>query len=156
MKRLLLLLIPLSMLVGCDHATKMMAKAHLEDQPSITVVDGLLDLRYTENRDVGFSLLRFVPDEVRTPLIYLLNGVALVLAGLLTWRHRATGRKWLPAGFMLLAAGAIGNNSDRMLHGYVTDFIHLPYWPVFNVADICIVAGVACFLIGMMRIRSHA
>jgi signal peptidase II len=45
--------------------------------------------------------------------------------------------------FGLIAAGAIGNVIDRAARGYVVDFIHVTHWPVFNVADVAIVLGIA-------------
>jgi signal peptidase II len=51
---------------------------------------------------------------------------------------------WLPTG--LLIGGAIGNLIDRLAHGAVTDFIKLPLWPAFNVADIAITFGVLSLL----------
>jgi signal peptidase II len=47
---------------------------------------------------------------------------------------------WLPTG--LLTGGALGNLYDRIAHGSVTDFIKLPHWPAFNVADMAITFGV--------------
>ena len=47
--------------------------------------------------------------------------------------------------YALLLAGALGNLSDRLFRGYVVDFIHLHHWPIFNVADICIVVGALLF-----------
>jgi signal peptidase II len=51
---------------------------------------------------------------------------------------------WLPTG--MLVGGAIGNLIDRVASGSVTDFIKLPYWPAFNVADISITFGVLILL----------
>jgi signal peptidase II len=48
--------------------------------------------------------------------------------------------------YALIAAGAIGNAADRLLRGRVIDFIHLRFWPVFNVADVAVVAGVILLL----------
>ena len=50
----------------------------------------------------------------------------------------------MPTG--LLLGGAIGNLIDRLLHGSVTDFIKLPHWPAFNVADMAITFGVLSLL----------
>jgi signal peptidase II len=52
---------------------------------------------------------------------------------------------WLPTG--LLVGGAVGNLIDRLVHGYVTDFIKLPAWPAFNIADVAITAGVLALLL---------
>src|SRR5881394_4071127 len=82
--RPLLALAALATLVGCDHATKYAAKAGLEGQQAHPVIGSVLDLRYRENTDVAFNLLRFVPERVRGPLLLVCGGVAmLVLAALL-------------------------------------------------------------------------
>ena len=47
------------------------------------------------------------------------------------------------AGFACIVAGALGNALDRATRGHVVDFIHVHFWPVFNVADILVVAGIA-------------
>jgi signal peptidase II len=152
MRPFVLLLIPLALLVGCDHATKYAAKSRLEAHPPVAVIGGVLDLTYTENHDVGFAMLRFVPEAVRPPVIYTLNALALLLLGLVAWRHRAS--PWIRAGFVLAVAGALGNNTDRLARGYVVDFLALPFWPVFNLADIYIVAAFACLVIGLWRIEA--
>ena len=51
---------------------------------------------------------------------------------------------WLPTG--MLVGGAIGNLIDRVANGQVTDFIKLPAWPAFNVADMSITFGVLILL----------
>jgi signal peptidase II len=51
---------------------------------------------------------------------------------------------WLPTG--LLVGGALGNLIDRLVHGYVTDFIKLPAWPAFNLSDMAITIGVLTLL----------
>ncbi len=51
---------------------------------------------------------------------------------------------WLPTG--LLVGGAVGNLIDRIVHGYVTDFIKLPAWPAFNLSDMAITVGVLSLL----------
>ena len=51
---------------------------------------------------------------------------------------------WLPTG--LLVGGAAGNLIDRIRLGAVTDFIKLPHWPAFNVADIAVTVGVVTLL----------
>jgi signal peptidase II len=51
---------------------------------------------------------------------------------------------WLPVG--LLVGGAVGNLIDRLANGSVTDFVKLPFWPAFNVADMAITFGVLALL----------
>jgi len=136
-------LLALVALVGCDHVTKHVAKADLQGRPPQALigskVDSVLDLRYVENTDVAFNLMRAVPEGTRAPLLLatgLLGCVTLLV--LLAWRPR---RPAVQAALLLVAAGALGNTLDRVARGYVVDFIHVRHWPVFNVADICVTAG---------------
>jgi signal peptidase II len=112
-------------------------------------VHGVFDLDYVENRDTGFGLLRAVPETVRRPFltaVQLVSGAAFLLLGL-----RRNVRPVIRACLLLVSAGAIGNGLDRLLRGYVVDFLHLHHWPVFNVADIYITAGAILLLIASRR-----
>jgi signal peptidase II len=139
--RRILALAPLAALVGCDHATKYVAKAELEHQPPRLLLGRLLDLRYAENTDVAFNALRWIPAGVRAPLLLILGAAALFLVARALMRRSGTGAA--RAGLTLILAGALGNYSDRLLRGYVVDFVHVPHWPVFNVADIFVTVGAA-------------
>ena len=67
-----------------------------------------------------------------------------------TSRATRTGRWiWLPTG--LLLGGALGNIIDRVREGAVIDFVKLPHWPAFNVADSAITIGVVVLLVVMER-----
>lgn len=55
------------------------------------------------------------------------------------------------AGAVLMAAGTLGNLFDRIRLGYVVDFLELPYWPVFNLADTALVVGTGFILLGVIR-----
>jgi signal peptidase II len=138
------------MLVGCDHATKYAAKTELENQRPHQLISRVLDLRYVENRDIAFTLLAAVPPAVRTPLLLAFGALAVVALSLLLIRSRAAASERV--ALALLLAGAAGNYVDRVVRGYVVDFIHVPHWPVFNVADALVVAGVA--LLGLSRLRA--
>jgi signal peptidase II len=159
------LLLLVALLVGCDHATKLAAKAALEGATPLSIIPGLLDFEYAENRDTAFSLSRGWAHPAKA---WLLLGLALlVLAAVLAvwWRRTAPPRharrglhlrKARPlehAAFALIVGGAIGNVVDRAGHGYVVDFIHVHRWPVFNIADIAITLG--ALLIGWTAVRQR-
>lgn len=151
--RSLLLLASLVSLVGCDHATKYVAKAELQAQPAQAVVEPFLNLRYVENTDIAFNLLSFIPESVRFPLLLVLGAVATLSLLVLLLRGKVGG--WALAGLLLATAGALGNYLDRLVRGYVVDFIHLSYWPVFNVADVLICVGFGFLAIHAVRSRDH-
>jgi len=142
-------LLALLALVGCDHVTKQVAKADLQGQPPRPMLGSVLELRYVENTDVAFNLLRAVPEKTRAPLLLVsgLLGCATLLT-LLAWRPR---RPAIQVALVLVAAGALGNTLDRVARGYVVDFIHVPHWPVFNVADICVTAGAGLIVWATLR-----
>ena len=147
--RLLALILTVVPLVGCDHATKYWAETKLQGAAPIEILPNVLDLTYVRNFDVAFSLLRHVPDGWRFTLIVGLGLLAIALVSfVLLWRR-------LPlleaSAYTLILSGAIGNVSDRILRGYVVDFVHLHYWPVFNAADVWVVLGVALLAVSAVR-----
>jgi signal peptidase II len=149
LRRLASFLVPLVTLVGCDHVTKIAAKSQLESQPPRKLIRSVLELRYVENTDVGFGLLRFIPEQVRGPLLLVLGAVAIVALG--AWLLRARLPPLGRAAAVLILAGALGNYVDRLARGYVVDFIHLRHWPVFNAADIWLSAGMILLLWSSFR-----
>ena len=144
--RFALMLAAVSMLVGCDHTTKHLAETALSNQSPLVLVPGVLDLSYVRNHDVAFNLLRSVPDGWRAPMLTLVGAIAVIaLSAWLIARRRGPWPESLAIGSLL--AGALGNTADRVLRGYVVDFIHVHRWPVFNVADVLIVVGVGLLLL---------
>jgi signal peptidase II len=137
-------------LVGCDHATKVAAKAELEHQAPRHLFGSLLDVRYLENTDVAFNALRWIPEGVRSPLLIVFGAIAILCVLIVLQR---TGSPATRASLVLILAGALGNYADRLTRGYVVDFIHVPHWPVFNVADICVTAGVILLCWSGLRSR---
>lgn len=70
------------------------------------------------------------------------SALALLLVAVLWARMRKTATRAQHIAWALIFSGALGNVVDRAFRGVVIDFIHLSHWPVFNVADIAVVAGV--------------
>ncbi|HLK39164.1 MAG TPA: signal peptidase II [Polyangiaceae bacterium] len=137
-------------LAGCDRASKVAAEAALSGHEPLSLVRGVLDLRYAENRDVAFNALSRV--SVQVPAWGLTAFAALAtMALLVAWAARRRRPLAQHAGFALVAAGALGNALDRVLRGSVVDFMHVHHWPVFNVADVLIVAGVALLALARQR-----
>jgi signal peptidase II len=136
----LLILVLLLLLVGCDHASKGVAKAELESGGAREVISGLVSFRYVENTDVAFNLLRWVPESIRFPALLAVGAVAVAALVFLLLRARWDLGVALFA-LVLVTAGAVGNYLDRVVRGYVVDFVHFEHWPVFNVADVYITVG---------------
>jgi signal peptidase II len=131
---------------GCqtDLSTKAWAVESLKDGPW-TVVPGILEMRYAENRAIAFSMLSDVPARIRTPLIFGLACVSLAALLAYAWTLRRRG-PWRIAPLALILAGAVGNIIDRYRNGYVVDFVRVHWheawsFAIFNVADSLITVG---------------
>jgi signal peptidase II len=134
------LLVAVAGLVGCDQTTKRYAERSLAGGLPTPLVKNVLELRYTENRGVAFSAERWFPRAPRGTLIVAIRPVVLLFLLALWWAHRRS--RWpVHAAFALTLAGALGNLLDGVLRGYVIDFVHLRGWPIFNLADMYITAG---------------
>jgi signal peptidase II len=123
-----------------DLLTKVMAVAHLTPGEPVSVVGSLLRLDLVRNPGAAFST------GTSYPLV--LSVIAVVAAGVVIRFGRRLGDPTWAVALGLLLAGVCGNLTDRVfrepgfLRGHVVDFMELPHWPVFNVADMLIDAAV--------------
>lgn len=132
-----------ALLIGLDQATKWLAVASLPYQVQVNFVPGLWNWHLTHNTGAAFSFLANAGGWQHGFFIALATLISVVLAVALRRVPREDWRNAFP--FALIIAGALGNLIDRLRLGYVVDFVEWFvagfYWPVFNVADSCIVVG---------------
>ena len=145
----LLFAVVAALAIVADQVTKVLAVRHLTDHPDVEVVGELLQLHLTYNPGAAFSL--------GTRFTVVLACLAMLATLVVLWLSRRIGSPvWaLAMGFLL--AGIDGNLADRLFRepgpfrGHVVDFLMLPNWPIFNVADVCINIGVGLVLIQILR-----
>ena len=126
-----------------DQVAKAIVRSEIVIGEEIDVV-GPLGLTQTHNTGVAFGLA----GGTGAPLII----VMLVALGVVTYlfaQDPARPGMWVASG--LLAGGAVGNLIDRIGAGHVTDFIELPPWPPFNVADVGVTFGVVILVLIYLR-----
>ncbi len=121
--------------VALDQGVKAMIQSNLVPGERVSAFPGL-HLTNIHNKGIAFGLA----GGGGTGLV-LLTIAALALILVLFARNATRPGLWIPIG--LIAGGAFGNLADRLRIDSVTDFIDLPLWPAFNLADIAIVIGVA-------------
>ncbi len=127
------------LVLALDIVTKVTVVATLSDRPPIRLLGGFLKLRVDRNPGAAFS---FGPSL--TILFSLIAIIVIVVILRSSRRIRSLG--WAIA-FGLLLGGATGNLVDRFFRwpgpfrGWVVDWIQVPHWPVFNLADSAIVCG---------------
>lgn len=139
----LFLVISLAILM-LDQAVKRYISVNLEIGQVIRVLPGVLDLTHIENPGGAFGILAYQTQLFITlgAIFYLMVVFYLMRASLLDIRP--------VLGLAVLSGGVLGNLIDRVRQGYVTDYLHLHYWPVFNLADVFITAGAACLFLILM------
>lgn len=137
-------------LFGIDRWSKQAVADGLELYGSHAVIPGFFNLVHTRNTGIAFSLFADAGPFVKEWLLPVLSGAAVLFVVVLLWRSDPQARV-LNLSLSLILAGAAGNLYDRLLFGYVTDFLDLyvgsRHWPAFNVADSCITVGAVMLLL---------
>ncbi len=123
-----------------DQYSKYYIQSNMVVGHSIPVIQDVFHLTYILNPGAAFGVL-----EYKTT--FFVSVALLMIGGIVLFYQRITKmHKLLRLGVGLLSGGALGNVIDRVRLGCVVDFFDFRIWPVFNVADIAIVMGVACII----------
>jgi signal peptidase II len=130
--------------VALDQGTKALVTSLVDRGDRVEVLP-FLAFENVRNKGVAFGL----GGEISAVAVAATIVVLLGLLAFLVARSRTGWLIWLPVA--LVIGGALGNLSDRVRDGAVTDFIDLPLWPTFNLADVAIVAGVILLLFDVER-----
>jgi signal peptidase II len=138
--------------IGCDRITKDLAKAHLMYREPISYFHNTVRLEYVENTGAALSL----GDQLSKPVsFWLLSVIPLIFLIILFAYTIKNAKVFSPLRMLalsLIIAGGLGNIIDRLLYDrHVTDFMNVGIsnlrTGIFNVADMCVTAGVIAFLI---------
>ncbi len=141
----MLYIITAAIVLVADILTKIVAVKNLAPVYSVEVIKNILNFTYVENKGIAFGMFsggRFVFIAVTV--------IILILILLIIFKTPKEKRSaFLKLGGALVVSGAIGNLVDRVLYGYVVDFIEVKFidFPVFNVADIAVCIGAGLLLI---------
>ena len=144
-----LMLVIAAVAIAVDQVTKVVAVANLEGQQPVQLIGETVRLVLLRNPGAAFSL--------GTGSTVVLSIVATVVVVGLLWFSRRIHSRWWAWGLGLVLGGAAGNLVDRyfrapgILEGHVVDFVSVGWWPVFNVADSCLVAGVIVIAVAVVR-----
>ncbi len=128
-----------AVVVVIDVATKVWAENQLQNQPPMQVLGEWLQFTFTRNPGAAFSL--------GSDFTGLFTIAAVIVSVVAIWFARRVVSGWWLVALGLLLGGAVGNLVDRATQppgfgvGEVRDFIQVPNWPVFNVADMAVVGS---------------
>ena len=136
-----------------DQVRKHLVLTYLKGENDISLISGVLQLRYIENRGMAFGLF-----EGKIPVFVILCLLFFCLFVYVYARIPRT-RYYLPLAVtsVIMVSGALGNFIDRVFRGYVVDFIYFSLidFPVFNMADIYVVcSGILLVLLVCFKYRN--
>lgn len=132
-----------------DILVKLFVKNNMLVNESIKVIDKFFYLTYVKNTGAAWSIF----SGKQTFLVIV---TSIVIIGLIAYLYKKKEYKKIEIiGYGLLLSGALGNLIDRILYGYVIDYLDIYIfnynYPVFNIADCCIVIGIVLLFISSWR-----
>lgn len=137
-----------AVLVTCDQFIKLWALNSLAPIGTMTVIPGILSFTYVENRGAAFGIF-----TGQRALLIVLVAVILCGAGWLLASGKIKGNLERLC-ILLIISGGLGNLIDRIWRGFVVDYIDINAlfsYPMFNLADCCVVVGACLMLIVAFR-----
>lgn len=127
------------LLIFLDQLTKFLAVHHLKGSRAVSVIPGVFELYYLENRGAAFGIF------ANQQWIFIMIAMAMCAVAVYVYIFLPAQRRYhaMRICVILLASGAVGNMIDRIFHRYVVDFLYISLidFPVFNVADCYVVIG---------------
>ena len=141
-------------LMGADQITKTLILNHYQLGDS-TFITSFFNIVRAHNTGAAFSFLADAGGWQR----WLFTGIGLAATIFIVWQLRAhPGQKLFSFALSSILGGAVGNVVDRLMHGYVVDFLQFHYagwyFPSFNLADSAITVGAACLILDeLLRVR---
>jgi signal peptidase II len=130
---------------AADQAIKQLVIQNLKPVGKMTVIQGLLDFVYLENRGAAFGMLQ-------NQRWFFIGITFLISAAVIVALFRYNNHEFFSyAASALIVGGGIGNMIDRIFRGYVVDYISVSFFPpVFNFADCCVTIGTVCLIIHLL------
>jgi signal peptidase II len=138
-----------------DHFTKWLVRSRMELHEAIELIPGYARISYVRNSGVAFGLFADI-QSVWKPYILASMAVIAVVVILMYSARMPSNRVLLQLALAITLGGILGNFTDRIMHGFVVDFIELHikevfHWPTFNVADSAITSGIALLLVDTVK-----
>jgi signal peptidase II len=128
-----------AVVAAVDHLTKWLVATHLVVGQQVWP-NAIVSIDHVENSGAAFSVL--------PQLHWLYLAVALIVSLYIVFFGYRYGTSWYRQVLIgMILGGALSNGVDRLVQGYVVDFIDFHWWPVFNVADSCIVIAIVVLLV---------
>lgn len=131
-----------AVIVIVDQVTKLAVVNTVKPVGSVTVIKNILDFTYVENRGAAFGMMQ------NKRWLFIICTAAAIILMICYLIYKKSDSKLFNLSFAFIIGGGIGNLIDRVLYGYVVDFLSLSFFPpVCNIADYFVTAGTVMLII---------
>ncbi len=143
------------LVLGLDHATKWLIQSRFSLFEAVEVIPGYLRIARVHNTGVAFGMFADFRSPWKPYLLALMALIAVIVI-VVYGAKMPSNRTLLRTALAVTLGGILGNFIDRIVHGFVVDFIEFHvresfYWPTFNVADTAISTGIALLLLDTIK-----
>lgn len=129
-------------LTAIDQIFKFIARLYVEPINSITIIPGILDFTYVENRGAAFGFFQ------NQRWFFIIFAIIMISIFIYLITYKKMKEKLFIIASIFIIGGGIGNIIDRLFLGYVVDYIKVSFFPpVCNFADYCITLGTVLLMI---------
>ena len=128
-----------------DQILKNWAYRELSGKANFFILGRIFSLEFYQNPGIAFGI------PLPSWLFFLLTALILIVLGYFAKEYYREKDSLGLFALVLIIVGAISNIIDRLRFGYVIDYLNIAFWPVFNIADIMVIAGVAILLVKGIR-----
>jgi signal peptidase II len=147
----------ITLTAALDLATKYIVDKNMMLYQTIQVIPNFFNIVYVKNMGAAFSFLNNSPAWFRKPFFFIIPLAVVGLVTSLLVKYKTEALKFV--AFSLVIGGALGNFINRLVYGYVIDFLDFKitttyHWPSFNIADIAITVAVAVLFVDMIKIEN--
>ena len=128
-----------------DRFVKIAVQTNMDPGQTIPVIDHIFHITYVQNTGAAFSML-----EGHPTLLVVVPAVVIGIGIIFICVNAKNFNKIFLVSVSLICGGGLGNMTDRLTQGYVTDIFDFRIFPVFNVADICVCVGCGLLILYMI------
>jgi signal peptidase II len=124
-----------------DQLTKYFVKANLTLSESVPVINNIFHITLIQNFGISFGMLNV------SALRWIFVIITVIIVGIILYYYKQIKKQFPLICTALILGGALGNLMDRILLGFIVDFIDFRIWPAFNIADAAITLGVIALIV---------
>lgn len=136
------------LIIVLDQGSKFLIQSTMALNTSVPIIEGIFSITYIHNTGAAFSVL-----EGKTIFLIIVQIIVILVIFAFMIKKGPSLHWTLKTSLAFIVGGGLGNLADRVNNGYVVDFLHFHFWPIFNIADISVCCGCGLLVIYVFLIE---